>query len=175
MKTKVINCNSANKSCLVHVVHTKAIAALTQFCDFLKLKLIHENFSGKTMQDSNEPPQSWKLVNGSCQQVIVSYHTHLMLAFLRHSQLFLLPSASEGSFCSMIQLKYDQQPDMFIWVSGLEILKCQKCQNSIDKRNFKSNLKHVFIKSYFTTMIYYTKSKIGKNVSPQDDFGWVWS
>ena len=25
---------SANKSCLLQVVHTKAIAALTQFCDF---------------------------------------------------------------------------------------------------------------------------------------------
>ena len=29
-----INCNSANKSCLLQVVHIKAIAALTQFCDF---------------------------------------------------------------------------------------------------------------------------------------------
>ena len=35
MQTKVISCNSANKSCLLQVVHTKAIAALTQFCDFL--------------------------------------------------------------------------------------------------------------------------------------------
>ena len=33
-QTIVINCNSANKSCLLQVVHTKAIAALTQFCDF---------------------------------------------------------------------------------------------------------------------------------------------
>ena len=32
---KVIFCNSANESCLLQVVHTKAIAALTQFCDFL--------------------------------------------------------------------------------------------------------------------------------------------
>ena len=29
-KTKVINCNSAKKSCLLQVVHTKAIVALTQ-------------------------------------------------------------------------------------------------------------------------------------------------
>ena len=36
MQTKVISCNSANKSCIFQVVHTKAIAALTQFCDFLK-------------------------------------------------------------------------------------------------------------------------------------------
>ena len=35
VQTKVINCNSANKSCLLQVVHTKIIAALTQFCDFL--------------------------------------------------------------------------------------------------------------------------------------------
>ena len=34
VQTKVISCNSANKSCLLQVVHTKAIAALTQFCDF---------------------------------------------------------------------------------------------------------------------------------------------
>ena len=34
VQTKVINCNSENKSCLLQVVHTKAIAALTQFCDF---------------------------------------------------------------------------------------------------------------------------------------------
>jgi len=33
-QTKVINCNSANKSFLLQVVHTKAIAALTQFSDF---------------------------------------------------------------------------------------------------------------------------------------------
>ena len=37
VQTKVINCNSANKSCLFQVVHTKAIAALTQFCDFSSL------------------------------------------------------------------------------------------------------------------------------------------
>ena len=37
MQTKVIFCNSANKSCLLQVVHTKAIAALTQFCDFFYL------------------------------------------------------------------------------------------------------------------------------------------
>ena len=34
VKTKVISCNSVNKSCLLQVVHTKAIVALTQFCDF---------------------------------------------------------------------------------------------------------------------------------------------
>ena len=34
VQTKVINCNSANKSSLLEVVYTKAIAALTQFCDF---------------------------------------------------------------------------------------------------------------------------------------------
>ena len=36
MQTKVIFCNSENKSCLLQVVQTKAIVALTQFCDFLK-------------------------------------------------------------------------------------------------------------------------------------------
>ena len=35
MQTKVINCNIANKSCLLQLVHTKAIAASTQSCDFL--------------------------------------------------------------------------------------------------------------------------------------------
>ena len=34
VQTKVIFCNSAIKSCLLQVVHTKAIAALMQFCDF---------------------------------------------------------------------------------------------------------------------------------------------
>ena len=34
VQTKVISCYSSNKSCLLQVVHTKAIAALTQFCDF---------------------------------------------------------------------------------------------------------------------------------------------
>ena len=34
VQTKAINCISANKSCHLQVVHTKAIAALTQFCDF---------------------------------------------------------------------------------------------------------------------------------------------
>ena len=33
-QAKVINCNSANKSCLLQDVHTKAIAASTHFCDF---------------------------------------------------------------------------------------------------------------------------------------------
>ena len=37
VQTKVISCNSANKSCLLQVVHTKAIAALTQFCDFYNI------------------------------------------------------------------------------------------------------------------------------------------
>ena len=40
VQTKVINCNSANKSCLLQVVHTKAIAALTQFCDFCSTLLV---------------------------------------------------------------------------------------------------------------------------------------
>ena len=34
VQTKVISRNSANKSGLLQVVHAKAIAALTQFCDF---------------------------------------------------------------------------------------------------------------------------------------------
>ena len=34
VQTKAISCNSANKSFLMEVVHTKAISALTQFCDF---------------------------------------------------------------------------------------------------------------------------------------------
>ena len=40
VQTKAINCISANKSCLLRVVHTKAIAALTQFCDFFNLKFL---------------------------------------------------------------------------------------------------------------------------------------
>ena len=35
VQTKDISCNSANKSYLLQVVHTKAITALTQFGDFL--------------------------------------------------------------------------------------------------------------------------------------------
>ena len=38
-QAKVINCNSANKSCLLQVVHTKAITALTQFCDYFYRQL----------------------------------------------------------------------------------------------------------------------------------------
>ena len=34
MQTKDINCNIANKSCLLQLLHTKAIAASTQSCDF---------------------------------------------------------------------------------------------------------------------------------------------
>ena len=34
VQIKVINRNSANKSFFLQDVHTKAIAALTQFCDF---------------------------------------------------------------------------------------------------------------------------------------------
>jgi len=37
VQTKVIKCSNADKSCLLQVVHTKAIAALTQFCDFCLL------------------------------------------------------------------------------------------------------------------------------------------
>ena len=40
VQTKAINCSSANKSCLLQVVHTKAIAALPQFCDFLNLNAL---------------------------------------------------------------------------------------------------------------------------------------
>ena len=45
VQTKVISYNSANKSCLLQVVHTKAIAALTQFCDFF----YKNGYSGKLM------------------------------------------------------------------------------------------------------------------------------
>ena len=34
VQTKVISCNSANKSFIWQEVHTKAIASLMQFCDF---------------------------------------------------------------------------------------------------------------------------------------------
>ena len=34
VQTRVIKCSSADKSCLLQVVHVKAIVALTQFCDF---------------------------------------------------------------------------------------------------------------------------------------------
>ena len=37
VQTKVISCNCVNKSYLLQVVHTKAIAVLTQFCDFFKM------------------------------------------------------------------------------------------------------------------------------------------
>ena len=36
VQTKLISCNSADKKGLLQVVHTKAIAALMQFCDFFK-------------------------------------------------------------------------------------------------------------------------------------------
>ena len=39
VQTKVISCNSANKSFIWQEVHTKAIAALTQFCDFFCVTL----------------------------------------------------------------------------------------------------------------------------------------
>ena len=41
VQTKVNSCNSAKK-CPLQVVHTKAIAALTQFCDFF-LSQANEN------------------------------------------------------------------------------------------------------------------------------------
>ena len=44
VQTKVIHCNCANRSCLLRVVHTKAIAALTQFCDFLMVDFVVEDF-----------------------------------------------------------------------------------------------------------------------------------
>ena len=34
VQTKVVYCNNADKSCNLQFLHTKAIAALTQFCDF---------------------------------------------------------------------------------------------------------------------------------------------
>ena len=40
VQTKVINWNGTNKSCLLQIVHTKAIAALAQFCDFFPLDSI---------------------------------------------------------------------------------------------------------------------------------------
>ena len=40
VQIKVISCNSANKSCLLQVLQTKAIAALAQFCNFLII-LVH--------------------------------------------------------------------------------------------------------------------------------------
>ena len=43
VQAKVFNCHSANKSCLLQVVHTKAIAALTQFCDFSSYVCIKSN------------------------------------------------------------------------------------------------------------------------------------
>ena len=39
VQAKVISCKSANKSCLLQVVHTKAITAMTQFCDFFYFPL----------------------------------------------------------------------------------------------------------------------------------------
>ena len=42
VQTKVITCNSANKGCLFQVVRTKAVAALTQFCDFQTYQLTNE-------------------------------------------------------------------------------------------------------------------------------------
>ena len=36
VQTKVISFNSVNKSCLLQALQTKAIAALTQFCDFFQ-------------------------------------------------------------------------------------------------------------------------------------------
>ena len=41
VQTKLISCNSENKSLLLQVVHTKAITALTQFCDFGILKCLN--------------------------------------------------------------------------------------------------------------------------------------
>ena len=52
MQTKVINCNIANKSCLLQLVHTKAIAASTQFCDFLTLSDTHLRQLHSTMKNS---------------------------------------------------------------------------------------------------------------------------
>ena len=43
MQTKVINCNSSNKGCLFQVMHTKAVAALTKFCDFSHITIFSNN------------------------------------------------------------------------------------------------------------------------------------
>ena len=40
VQTKVVNCNNAYKSCHLLCLHTKAIAALTQFCDFFVTRVI---------------------------------------------------------------------------------------------------------------------------------------
>ena len=41
VQTKVINYNGTNKSCILQIVHTKAIAALTQFYDFFLLEHLY--------------------------------------------------------------------------------------------------------------------------------------
>ena len=38
VQTKIISCNSANTSCLLQVVHTKAFATVMQFCDFYPIE-----------------------------------------------------------------------------------------------------------------------------------------
>ena len=43
VEIKFIDCNSENKSCLLQVVHTKAIAALTQFAIFTRVIYIIGN------------------------------------------------------------------------------------------------------------------------------------
>ena len=63
VQTKVISCNSANKSCILQVVHTKAIAALMQFCDFFDYLHGLTKTTTKTVIGL-EPPKLIKLRNG---------------------------------------------------------------------------------------------------------------
>ena len=49
VQPKVINCYSAIKSCLLQVMHTKAIAALTQFFDFSQENFKPENKGGNRL------------------------------------------------------------------------------------------------------------------------------
>ena len=58
MQTKVINCNIANKSCLLQLVHTKAIAASMQFCDFSINAQLKSELWKKT-KCLNEKIDSW--------------------------------------------------------------------------------------------------------------------
>ena len=58
VQTKAISCNSANKSCLLEVVHTKAIVALTQFCDFFT----HRPTDQPTKVDIEAPLTELKII-----------------------------------------------------------------------------------------------------------------
>ena len=70
LQTKVINCNSANKSCLFQVMHTKAIAALTQFCDFFVLSVAKVSIEkGPNLQEVT----SGNLFQNSTIKLILKY------------------------------------------------------------------------------------------------------